>query len=59
MIRRPHEAAHDILGVILPGGRRRHVDRRDVQRRIHARHAAGLARTGNHPGRLRADLHAT
>ena len=59
MIRRPHETAHDVLRVILPCGRRRHVDRRDVQRRIHARHAAGLARAGNHPGRLRADLRAT
>ena len=53
VLRGPHEAAHDVLGVEVAAVARRHVDRSDCQRRIHTINAHAVMLRGNRPGHVR------
>ena len=58
MIRGPHVAAHEVLGVMLPVDGRLHVDGGNAQRRVHAGYAAGDAASGDRGGHLGAQRRA-
>ena len=50
----PHEAARDVFGVEVAAVARRHINRGDAQRRVHAVHAHAVMLGGNRPGHVRA-----